>query len=420
MVRTALCLLVATAAASASGLAGAATAPASEPLVQQSDITYSGAFALPLGMFGSSSFDYGGHALAPYHDPSGKSTMYLEGHAQRPGNVAQVQIPSNFVISSSWSSLPVASVLQNFADITNGNLGAVDPTNQYNPTFVYGLLPYNGRMIVGAANVYSASQQVSHGVAGLTVSSSGFKGWYSVNSSAPARAVGGPMAPIPAEWQSLFGGPALTSLFGVSVVSSTSAGPTATVFNPNSVGSSNPIPGTTVLYYPISNPACGSLHCEATQNVIFNLTAGYGGLAFIPGTRTVLFVGTIGTGPYCYDTAAACNDPYMPDVKGPHAAPYRYQVWAYDANDLVAVKNGTKQTYQPQPYGIWVLNGMPNSSTAFIKGAAFDPVTGNLYITQDYGPSPRVEVYHINVSGASSTPPPTSTTPDPPTSVTVN
>lgn len=381
----------------------AAQAASTAPLVQQSDVTYLGAFALPPGMYGSSSFDYGGHGLAPYRDPStGKRTLFMEGHAQRPGNVAQVEIPASFVKSSNWSSLPVAKVMQNFSDITDGKLGSVDPSNPNNPTFIYGMLPYNGRLITSATNIYSPSQAVSHGVSGFNLSvGNDFKGFYpfATNVTAPPRALGGPMTPIPPEWQAAFGGQAFTGLYGVSIVSTTSAGPSLTVFNPDSVGTANPIPGKTVLYYPLSNPVCGAVNCEATQNDIYNLSTGYGGMAFPPGSRTVLFVEAHGTGPYCYNTAQACNDPAMPDVKGPHAPPYRYQILAYDANDILAVKNGTKQTWEPKPYGIWPLNDMPNSGNAFIKGAGYDPETGQLYIAQDYGTQARIEVYQIKSAG---------------------
>ncbi|MGH8324035.1 MAG: hypothetical protein ACRETD_09605, partial [Steroidobacteraceae bacterium] len=125
--------------AAALGLAGpqapaaAATSPATAPLVQQSDITYLGAFALPSwanGAIGTSSFEYGGHALTAYTDPAtGASTLFMEGHAQQPGNVAQVQIPATLAQSSNWSALPVAKVLQPFAGITDGLLNMIDPTN---------------------------------------------------------------------------------------------------------------------------------------------------------------------------------------------------------------------------------------------------------------------------------------------------
>jgi hypothetical protein len=221
------------------------------------------------------------------------------------------------------------------------------------------------------------------------------------------------MAPVPPEWQSAFGGVAITGQFGLSVVGSTSSGPAVTVFNPDTVGSGSTVPGNTLLYFPLTHPACGSLGCEATQNTVFNLSSGYGGVAFPPGTRSVLFVGAQGIGPYCYGTALACNDPFMSDVKGPHAPPYRYQIWAYDANDLVAVKNGTKQSWEPRPYAQILLNEMPYNDNNFVKGAAYDANTGHLYITQDYGSNPRVEVYQIKVDGV------TTAQPMPPTAVSV-
>lgn len=383
--------------------ASPAAAQSNLPRVAQSDIVYLGAFALPTATFGTSSFNYGGHGITPYRDPqSGKRTLFMEGHAQKPGHVAQVEIPSNLVKSSNWSSLPVASVVQQFRDVTDGKLSQVDPSNTSNASFVYGLLAYNGRLIVGASNSYSASQQRSHGASSLTLSSSGdFQGFVAMSATAPLRAVGGPMTVIPPEWRSALGGPALTGQCCISVISSTSSGPSATVFNPDNVGSGS-LSGTTVLYYPLSNPVCGSVGCEASQNDTFNLTTRVGGMAFPPGTRTLLFVGGHGTGRYCYGTMQECgNDTALPDVKGPHAQPYRYQIWAYDVNDLVAVKNGQRATHSPRPYGVWPLSGMPNSGNPTIAGAGYDPETGRLYITQDYYDKPRVEVWEIKVSGQS-------------------
>jgi hypothetical protein len=212
------------------------------------------------------------------------------------------------------------------------------------------------------------------------------------------------MTPIPSEWQSALGGPVAGGLCCISVISSTSVGPSLTVFNPDDVGTKSSIPGKTVLFYDLNHTVAGGVGSEASTNNIFNLTSRIGGMAFVPGTRSVLFVEGHGTGTYCYGTAAECgNDTAMPDVKGPHAQPYRYQILAYDANDLVAVKNGSKNTYDPKPYAIIVLNGMANSGTPNIAGATYDPQTGHLFITQEYGPNPRVEVYQIKAPAVTTT-----------------
>lgn len=393
-----------------------AFAQSTAPLIQKSDITYLGAFALPSwangAKYGTSFFEYGGHALTPYRDPvSGKRTLYLEGHAHYPGAIAQVEIPSNFVTSSTWSDLPQAKILQNFVTINS----APDATScGGNPSFIYGMLGYGGRLIVGAACSYGGSQTTSHGVSSLNLLSSEFQGYYGFSSVvATPRALGGPMALIPQQWQTAFGGPAFTGNCCISVTGSTSAGPSLTVFDPNDVGVKNPIPAKTVLFYPLSNPVCGAEHCEAKQSDTYNLTSVYGGVAFPPGSRSILFITAHGTGCYWYGgwdqpSLGGCstNDPDLSEVKGPHAPPYRYQILAYDANDLVAVKNGTRQPWEPKPYAIIVLDGMPNSGNNIIKSAGFDQETGRLYIAQDYGEKPRIEVYQISVSG-SSTPPTT-------------
>jgi hypothetical protein len=392
-------VIVAVMALAVGGAIGApALAQSTLPLLQQSDIVYAGAFALPQGTVGASRFEYGGHGLTVYVDPtSGKETLFMEGHMQDPGKVAQVEVPATFVKSSDWSSLPKARVLQNFSSI--GSLGSIDTGNSGNANFMYGLLAYGGRLIIGASNSYSFSQTLSHGALSSLTLTSSFSGFQRMNSTAPVRATGGPMTLIPAEWRSAFGGPALTGQCCISVISTTSSGPAATVFDPATVGNGT-LNGQTVLYYPLATPVCGSTGCEASTNSTFNLTTRVGGIAFPPGSRTVMFIGGHGTGNYCYGTAQECgNDTAMPDVKGPHAQPYRYQIWAYDANDLVAVKNGTRATSAPRPYGIWVLTDMRSSGNPNIAGAGFSPTTGRLFIAQDYGANPRIEVYQVRVSG---------------------
>jgi len=345
----------------------------------------------------------------PFNDPvTGQRTLFMEGHAQYSGQMAQVEIPTTFVKSTNWSSLPKATLLKPFSDVTSPV--GFGPLNNAScpgtPTFIYGALVFNGRLILDAACSYAGSQTASHGVRSVNLSTQDFRGWFAFGSAeAPPRALAGPMTVIPPEWQATLGGPALTGQCCISVTGTTSAGPSLTVFNPDDVGVKNPIPGKTVLFYPLAHPACGPEHCEAVQSFQYNLTTVYGGLAFPRGTRSILFVVAHGIGPYCYGSASDCNDPYLTDVKGPHAQPYRYQILAYDVNDIVAVKNGTKQAWEPKPYATFVLDGMPFSTDDRIKGAGYDAESGRLYITQDFGTTPRVEVWQISVPTGSTAAP---------------
>jgi hypothetical protein len=109
----------------------------------------------------------------------------------------------------------------------------------------------------------------------------------------------------------------------------------------------------------------------------------------------VLFFGRQGTGPYCYGTGDECNDP-VDGSKGTHAYPYRHQVWAYDANDLLSVKEGQRQPWEIQPYAIWALSEMNNDGSAGITGMVFDPASKRIYITENYGDEPAVHVYQIH------------------------
>jgi len=160
------------------------------------------------------------------------------------------------------------------------------------------------------------------------------------------------------------------------------------------VGSTDPVPATPVLYYPLEHP----LAPVSTQNDYFNLTTQIVGVAFPPGTRSLLFFGRHGTGPYCYGTGEECNDPVDP-YQGTHAYPYVHQVWAYDALDLLAVKNGTKQPWEPRPYALWRLSEMDATGSATIAGATFDPASGRVFITERYGEEPIVHVYQIETAG---------------------
>ena len=129
-------------------------------------------------------------------------------------------------------------------------------------------------------------------------------------------------------------------------------------------------------------------------------------MAFIAGTRSVLFFGTHGLGNYCYGTGGTSGDCYDPDnsYKGPHSYPYRSQVWAYDASDLLAVKNGTIASHMVNPYAVWELH----SSFTTIQGVGYAPATQTLYVSQVFGDGtqPLIRVYRVSGAGGGTSIPP--------------
>ena len=362
-------------------------------LVQQSDLVYQGAFRMPQGTVGdANTFNYGGTSLA--FNPANNS-LFMTGFDHQQYS-AEIQIPS-IVNSININNLKTATILQSFQDPTEGKLNSINPSDP-NSKKVGGHLVYNGKLYVTGYSYYdgSGTQQTSHFVRPTSLSTRGqVQGPYKVGDQYPGF-VSGYMTLIPSEWQSQFGGPALTGNCCLSIVSLQSSGPAASVFNPSNVDTGNPVTATPVVGYPDAHPLGTGW---STTNPLFNGTTQIRGIVFPVGTRSVLFFGRHGVGTFCYGTGAECNDP-ADNSKGTHAYPYKHQIWAYDANDFVAVKNGVKHQWEVTPYAVWNFS-LPfenaNSGHA-IGGAAYDPQTNNIYISQqcvDAGCSPIIHVFKV-------------------------
>jgi len=130
--------------------------------------------------------------------------------------------------------------------------------------------------------------------------------------------------------------------------------------------------------------------------------------AFIPfGTRSLLFVGRQGTGPYCY----RCPQPHDPYCSGQSifAPPYQVQVWAYDLMDLAKVKAGRRAPWDPRPYAIWALTGNTHpeplpffNSCIRTRGLAYDPASQRVWISAPNadGDNPIVHAFRVRVEGS--------------------
>lgn len=398
--------------------ASAATAanPTTEPLLEQSNLVYLGSFRLPEGTTDQSSFRYAGRGLA--YNPANNS-LFLTGHAWYE-LTAEVSIPTP-VASTSIADLPTGQFLQQFADATNGKRTQVNPSPK-TPDLIGGYLVYNGKLIVSVYSFYDGgvNQTTSHFTRPLVLSSTSASGPYSVGSQYPGF-VSGYMALVPPEWQSLLGGPAITGNCCLSILGAQSNGPAVSVFNPDQLATttSGSIPATPLVGYPNATPLGTGWN---TQSDLFNGSTKITGVVFPSGTRTVLFFGLQGTGPFCYGEGTTdpalnlqplggtkyCYDPMMAS-KGDHAYPYVSQVWAYDANDLLKVAQGSEPEYAIKPYAVWTLSlpfATPNISHGF-GGAAYDPGTNRIYVTQNSvdtsqgGPAPVVDVFQITSTAPS-------------------
>ena len=393
-------------AAAVVGLVAAlAAAPAlAAPRVGPSGLSYVGAFRLPAPVSDTNTFAYGGTALA--YDPV-RNGLFAVGHDWYQLS-AEVTIPRP-VRDARLSALRRARFRQPFTDATGG---LIDATGQDGDK-IGGQLVYRGRLY-GSVYVYydaAAQQVVSHWARPSTSLAAGApRGLFQVGNLG-AGVVSGYMALVPPAWHRLLGGPALTGNCCIPIISRTSFGPAAFAFDPARLRAGRRVPDVPLVYYPQQHPTLGAW--DASWNpagrILFNGGTSIRGAVFPRGTRSLLFFGTQGTGTFCYgegtDQPGLAGTPtpdgttwcYDPDdsSKGTHAYPYVPEVWAYDASELAAVRRGRRRPWQVRPYATWRLR-LPFASPR-IGGAAYDPVRGLIYLSQQFvdGTQPVIDVLRV-------------------------
>jgi hypothetical protein len=377
------------------------------PLLASQSLTYLGGFRVPKESISGESFDYSGGPLA--YNPA-RDSLFMGNGSRR---VAEITIPP-VVNSANSAALPYAMYLQPFADPTEGHWADIDSNMLFG-----GLLVYGNRLYGSGAIYYDANniQRVSHFSRSLQLNQPSFSGWSQVWDAGKSGLVAGPMAHVPAEWQTRLGGPAVTGQCCIPIMWRTSSGPSAFAFEPTQIGSSA-VAASPLVYYPSDHETLGPW---AGSNPTYGATTLMGGMALIAGTRTALYFGTNGMGAHCYGDATAdktladasgghlCYDPVSPD-KGSHAYPYRYQMWAYDLNDLAAVKAGTKSPWSVVPYGVWPLDLPTPELKVRLGGVAYDPARQILYVSQlradqsEFAYRPVIHALRINGAPTASAP----------------
>jgi hypothetical protein len=374
-------------------LAGAPAASAS-PRLRASDLRYQGAFLLPSQVSDRKTFAYGGTALA--YNPVHRS-LFAVGHDWYQ-LTAEVTIPRP-VKSSRLGALHRSRFRQGFTDATSGK----GDGNKIGGQLVY------RRRLFGSVYVYydAAGEQVrSHWARRSTSLRRGrARGLYKVG-NVGAGFVSGYMGEIPRNWRKRLGGPALTGNCCIPIISRTSFGPAAFAFDPRRTRRAKPL-----VYYPQAHPTIGAWDgsWNPRRGVFFGGGTTIKGVVFPRGTRSVLFFGTQGTGPFCYgegtDRPELAGKPtpdgttwcYDPDgsSKGVHAYPYVAEVWAYSAKSLLAVRRGRRRPWQVKPYATWRLR-LPFDSGQ-IGGAAYDPKSRRIFVSQQYGngTNPVIHVFKV-------------------------
>lgn len=346
--------------------------------LQQQHMEYLGTFRLPTGQHGCpglpNCFDYGGHALA--YNPATNS-LFIAGHDHQQ-KIAEISIPTPSM-DPTFNNLPRATVLQAFVEATEGLKDTVDQP----PIKIGGLFVHGGQLYITAYSYYDNQpfQVLSHFRRPLTLATTGqVAGPFQVGTKG-AGFVSGYMAAIPSALQQALGGAMATGNCCLSIISRTSHGPAVSSINPADLGSVNPVPANRLVDYDSAHTTLGP---HNAQSDYFNGSTIIHGFTMPEGSKTALFWGRQGTGPYCYGTGLACGDPAY-NFQGVHAYPYVYQVWAYNTDDFAAVKAGTKQPWEVQPYAIWRPT-LPFTQSTKVEfgGVAYDPATQRIFVARSH------------------------------------
>jgi hypothetical protein len=369
-----------------------------EPLVQQQQLVLVGSFRVPvLGTRDEEGLRFGGNALA--YD-AGRDSLFLLAHDWNQ-LTAEISVPAP-ALADSPDDLPRATLRQAPADALGGRRGNISHPPNPAEARIAGQLRVGDHLLVAAYHYYDAEgeQVASHFSRGRDLSAAGaVRGPVRLAGPTPPRWLGGYMGEVPPAWQGILGGAAFTGLSGIPIAGNASNGPTLAVFDPQALIDAARQPAARLLVgYPVEAPLAPLEHANPT----WNLSSELGGAVFVAGTRSVLFFGRHGTGPYCYGTGARCNDPVKP-YQGTHGYPYEYRVWAYDAADLAAAARGEIAPQSLRPYAIWPLTlPFERDDEHRIGGVAHDPATGRIFLTQREGDSdgmhPLVHVLQVDVT----------------------
>jgi hypothetical protein len=384
--------------------------------IQPSDLVYRGAFRLP-GPSGGSDWDYSGSGFTHYPDgdPNGADdgfpgSLFGLGHDHQLF-VSEINIPAP-VNTRDLGSLPIATTLQPFGDLTGGIFAAEEmdiPVAgiEYLPPqgdqtsaklhFVWGqhfqeFEPSHGWGELDLTNPQSAGPWVFNGYSNYVTSDYLFE--------------------IPQDWSDLYA-PGLRLATGRAREGLWSGrGPALFAYAPWLDG--NPPAANAVLTHLVPLLLYGTQEPGSPDIVSDESTAmaGYtdsdhwvaGAWLTAADKGGVFFVGTIALGDAWYGFAngvvwphdCAENDscpepPEWPyDNRGYWAEDFEAQMVFYDPAELAAVAAGQMETWEPQPYAVLSLQSVlfePDINPAIyrrdlIGSAAFDRANGLLYVVE--------------------------------------
>lgn len=350
------------------------------PLLTLEDLTYVGAFRLPAGEFGTSSLNY---SEGPFtYDPDNHS-IFIVGHRHHQ-NIAEFKLPA-LVNSRTLSDLNMAAApVQAFTSVLDRGGATPQAIDR-----IGGLALINGtggrELWVNAYEYYDApgDNTLSTFVLDTPGDLAAARAEAFFGFAGGAGHTSGWLSPVPNDWQAELGGSHLTGQSsGIPIISRTSVGPSAFVFDPATrISGEDTLATTPLLDFSLEHPLAADLANETGKNKLWThlsrVTYGF----IVPGTRSYLTVGHSGghESGVCYkctqNDGNLCGGYCAPDAND-----YYLYYWLWNMNDLLAVKKGEKASYDVRPYAYGELPS-PFPAATGVGGGAFDTDTGHLYLT---------------------------------------
>jgi hypothetical protein len=383
--RIAALLLLVLANGVATGADSGAAQPQALPLLSIKDFQYVGAFRLPARKYGQSDLNYSEGPIAFNPD---RQSLFIVGHAHQQA-IAEFAIPE-LVDSTVLAELNMAGdPMQPFATILDRASGGNPQGNNRIGGMLYVAGPAGPELLVNAYEYYDAPGDNTLSMLVVRdandLAESDVDGYFEVQGR-PGHTAGW-MSPIPDQWQSVLGGDFLMgNSSGIPIISRTSVGPSAFVFNPRDIvgkkSVSTPISTIPLLDFSLAHRLHDDLSNESRENKLWNhlSRAVYG--IIVPGTRTYATFGHSGGNESGVGYKIVQDNGTRTGGYSSFAVKDNYQYyWFWDVNDLVRVRAGEMKAYDVRPYEYGIFRTPFEGASHSLGGGAFDASTGRIYLT---------------------------------------
>jgi hypothetical protein len=387
------------------------------PRLSKAQLVYEGAFLPPAEGYRYGAYGLGWSVLRQSLFASGEGSKILAGEFGVP----------DVRIAASPDALATAPARQALADPTDGRYGLAYPGGLATDFGRWGgFLPVGNKLISKVFHYYDSSgrQIASDFVSSLDLSVPNdtigpfkiggrtLEGFITEAEVAASEAAGqtitttgftsGVMGAIPSEWQAALGGKVAAGAALSSIIWRQCFGPCAFVFDPDQL-TADVVPKPLVYYtqkYPTlglwGGETPGDAGARQPASPYFNGTTDINGIVFPEGTRTMMFLGRHGIGPFCYGSTCLPDECQMVKCgQWNHAPPYYSYYWLYDAADFLRVKRGEIKPWEVKPYEVGILDLPFATAMGFLTGAAWDPATRRIFVGQEQNERQIIHVYRV-------------------------